>query len=394
MHKILIVDDEILVRVGLKSSIDWEKYGFLVVGEAQNGKEALDRYSHEQIDILITDIAMPEMDGLELIKHFIKINKNLKIIILSHYENFAYAKEAIKLGVSRYILKSDLQPSNLIKILLELTDNKEIDNLQIQEDDLFVRNNKYLELILNNKMFDEYKKIKLLHNQIFIVKFQITYDNNQRDMGKNTVINSIIDSTIKDINYCYYYVRLNNKKKYVILFDFEKNNYDMIFIKLKELELNINQLLNAQIAFEYEKRYYDASELLYVLSKVSSSENQDNNMDNNNKNYSYFVKKAIKYIEIHFNENISLKSVADYCDLNASYFSSLFKKEIGVSFSKYLTKVRIDTAKNLLLSTNMKFYEISNRVGFENQYYFSKVFKETTNLTCSEFRNINYLHKE
>ncbi len=120
MKKILIVDDEFLVRLGLKTTIDWEKYGYVIAGEANNGKEALEINKKIGADLILTDIKMPIMDGLELIKAVKRTNKKVQTIILSHYDEFSYAQEAMELGAFRYILKSELTKTNLESIIKDL----------------------------------------------------------------------------------------------------------------------------------------------------------------------------------------------------------------------------------------------------------------------------------
>lgn len=129
MKKVLIADDEMLVRIGLKSTINWKENGYIVVGEAKNGKECIDIFNKYNADILITDIKMPIVNGLDLIQTLKKKKENLKSIILTHYDDFNYAKEAIKLGASDYILKSNLTSENLLQILNKLS--KEIDKEKI-----------------------------------------------------------------------------------------------------------------------------------------------------------------------------------------------------------------------------------------------------------------------
>ena len=105
MYRILIVDDEFLVRLGLKTTIDWKAHGYQVVGEASNGNEALEMVTSLEPDIVLVDIKMPSMDGLEFIKRAKEISRNLSFLILTNYENCQYAKRAVALGVSQYLLK-------------------------------------------------------------------------------------------------------------------------------------------------------------------------------------------------------------------------------------------------------------------------------------------------
>ncbi|MFD0698963.1 response regulator [Paenibacillus sp. GCM10027628] len=120
MFRVIIVEDEYIVRYGIRSMIDWEKVGLTVIGEASNGQEALDLIGQEPPDILITDIKMPVMDGIALITEVRKSNPHMKIIILSNLEDFQYAKEAIRHGVSEYLIKSDMMPRDFEQALLKV----------------------------------------------------------------------------------------------------------------------------------------------------------------------------------------------------------------------------------------------------------------------------------
>lgn len=120
MKRILIVDDEYIVRLGLKTIVDWTSFGYILAGEASNGKEALDFLEKNHVDVILTDIKMPVMDGLELTRKIREKDKKTQIVILSHYDEFAYAQEAIRLGAFRYILKTELTKTNLESILKSL----------------------------------------------------------------------------------------------------------------------------------------------------------------------------------------------------------------------------------------------------------------------------------
>jgi two-component system response regulator YesN len=120
MYRVLIVEDEFIVRYGIRSMIDWEKAGIEVTGEAANGKEALELIHLNPPDILITDIKMPVMDGIQLIKEVRNSGYVMKIIILSNLEEFQYAQKAISHGVSEYLIKSDMMPRDFEKALMNV----------------------------------------------------------------------------------------------------------------------------------------------------------------------------------------------------------------------------------------------------------------------------------
>ena len=118
--KILIVDDEQIVRNGLKYTIDWKRYDMEIIDAVSNGKKALKVCEKEVPDIVITDIRMPVIDGLELTKILIDRYPDIQIIILSAYDDFKYAQEAIHAGAAEYILKAELDCDNLVAILLKM----------------------------------------------------------------------------------------------------------------------------------------------------------------------------------------------------------------------------------------------------------------------------------
>jgi len=117
MIRTIIVDDELLMRIGLKSMIDWEAHGFRIVGEAANGKEALEIARLQPPDLIITDIKMPVMDGLELIRQAALLFDGCQYIILSCLDEFRYAQEALRLGAFDYLIKSDIKEQQLLNVL-------------------------------------------------------------------------------------------------------------------------------------------------------------------------------------------------------------------------------------------------------------------------------------
>lgn len=117
--KIMLVDDEIIVRLGMKSVIDWEANGFRHVGEACDGKEALALLEQVKPDILLTDIKMPNMNGIELIESVKRLYPWIRILVLSSHDEYDYVRSAMKLGADDYILKASVDPDKLIRLLQE-----------------------------------------------------------------------------------------------------------------------------------------------------------------------------------------------------------------------------------------------------------------------------------
>lgn len=119
LYKIMIVDDEEEIRLGIIKKIDWEAYGFVVVGDAENGQDALEKAEKLQPDVIMTDIKMPYMDGLELGKKLVELMPSTKIIVFSGCDDFEYAHQAIKINVVEYVLKP-INSTEFIEVLQRL----------------------------------------------------------------------------------------------------------------------------------------------------------------------------------------------------------------------------------------------------------------------------------
>jgi two-component system response regulator YesN len=149
MLKVLLVDDEPYVLEGLRVMVDWSAYGFKVCGEATNGEDALEIVKICNPDLIITDIKMPVMDGLEFIKlSYEKLNSKAKFIILSGYDEFSYAKQAMTYKIKNYLLKP-LDDDELKEVISELSteildERRKAENINRQHSDTF--------LIYNQKM--------------------------------------------------------------------------------------------------------------------------------------------------------------------------------------------------------------------------------------------------
>lgn len=117
MYKVLVADDEVLVRIGLRSMIDWEDNGFEIVGEAANGEIAYEKYQILQPDLVITDISMPRRDGFWLIDKIRRDDPDTAIIVLTCYDEFEFVRKALKYQVSEYLLKAEMEEQEILTIV-------------------------------------------------------------------------------------------------------------------------------------------------------------------------------------------------------------------------------------------------------------------------------------
>ena len=198
MYKLMFVDDEKLILDGLKYILDWNSMGLEIIHEAKNGREALEKFKEEPVDIVITDINMPIMSGLTLINEIKKINKDVSFIVLSGYDEFTYAQKAISLGVENYILKpiDDMELEETIKKICEKKlESKKNNNLEEQLNELLSNetsnDDKYKKMSFEEEM-DRLHKLIIEKDRLKIIEYLETLFDKKELSKKN-----IFDLSVK-----------------------------------------------------------------------------------------------------------------------------------------------------------------------------------------------------
>lgn len=363
MYKLLIVDDEILEIEGLRNSIHWNDLGIELIGCAEDGQNALKMYYLDHPDIIITDIRMPLMDGLELTRKIREDDPTTIIILLSAYDEFKYAQEAIRSGVFDYILKPiDIDPlQDIIKRAIKVkTDRME----KLKETIPLLNDADY-----KNFRADIYKRFLKLEEEL--------------------------SKTIKRAN------QTEASQLFEEIWaEFSTKNCSLDFIKrwggelitlLAKSIVEVGE--NADILFSKDdpvKRIADIEmkDDLYQYIKniiLETCHYIDTNKSFKNKK---IIDAALQLLHDKYGDkNISLNKIAETLFITPNYLSTLFKNEVGQGFSDYLTIYRIEEAKKLLTDLRYKIYDISDTVGYADPHYFSKIFKIVTGMTPKEFRN-------
>ena len=251
---ILIVDDEPMARQGIKRTLDaWAKGDWQIL-VAANGEEAIELVKQHKIHILLTDILMPEITGIKLLQVIKEQNASPVAIVISAYSEFAYAQEALRLGVINYLLK----PVSKKKLIEAIEDAIQIETQKTRTE----------------------------------------------------IIEKVVDE-----------------------------------------------------------------KLLTITMKENSAKEP--------------IREAVRYIDQHLKMELSLKGVADHIHLNPSYLSVLFKEQMKLTFSEYITRRRIQHAKELLISTNQPVADIAEECGYKTAKYFIKIFREQEGVTPSIYRKTN-----
>lgn len=407
MLKVFLVEDEIIMREGIKNNIQWEKEGLLFAGEASDGELAFPMIKRCKPDILITDIKMSFMDGLELSRLVRKEFPDIKIIILSGYDEFEYAKEAISIGVTEYLVKpiSGAQLLETVKkveklILEEREKSHFMESLEKQQEEIvgrlgelskcFKKTNpvyayrcfKEMNEVDNNKdtsqmtVIDEGLKLSDLNvnmlDQRIVENFLKT--------GLKSEVNAFVDEYLQSLGECNVqslmlrqYITMNLYLAVISML--EKMGYDS-----KELEDKFGDFEAMSDVFttvEKSKKYLQQIFEIAIDLREQSAKQK----------YSRLLEDARNYMERHYDdEDISLNAVAASVNISPNHFSTIFSQEMGQTFIEYLTWVRMEKAKELLRSTSMKTAEVAFAVGYKDSHYFSYSFKKTQGCTPKEFR--------
>lgn len=534
--KVFLVEDEMVIRRGIKNSIDWEKEGYIFCGEASDGELAYPMIIKEKPDILITDIRMPFMDGLELCKLVKKELPNIKILILSGYDEFDYAKEAIRLGVTEYLLKPissgkllealngvsesirrEKEDKDLVrKYMEEMRENTEHEKQKFFEQmiagnlsmaDALETGKKY-EMNLSAGMYNlllfrftlgeenrksgellgeaEYAIEKLTERLEYVFEFQrgvegwaflLMADNEEQMSERVKELSKDLEEIMKNYSTIAYFggigqpvARLREleesfreaERALAARFTMELNriisvedirmaqNVDTLddieitsFGEIEKTRTMLEKFLNNGAEDEIDEfvdvyinelpeenrksvlmRQYIIMDAYIVMMSFcekiegiegemqAQSEELKNSMKTIQtleeiKNYIRMLLKKIigvrdtisgrRYSDIieiakdqirktYMSDEISLNTIAAEVGMSPSYFSSIFSKEMGKTFVEYLTEIRMDRAKELLMCSSMKTSEIGYEVGYKDPHYFSYIFKKTQNCTPKEFR--------
>lgn len=527
LYNILLVDDEADVLRAMKKKIDWEAMGFCLAGTAENGQEALEMAEQLHIDVVMTDIKMPYMDGLTLCKKLKESYRNMKVVIYSGFDDFEYAREAVHLEAEEYLLKP-ISSKDMEKVLTKIKDkldeefneHRNMSKLyEYYQKSLPAMQEQLVMGILEGKVTGDraqnmLKSYEMDFDSSYYVVSMIYADANSKEMQGKSI--SLLNISLKDMAQDYLnermrfysisylgevivifmlkdkdemekvlyhldqickmgirvlkvpvtasvgqvcshvdyltasYQEARNAMEYrtimggsqvLYIHDIEPSSKDAVSfleydfqnlvraVKLGdrgETDGAIRQFMESIKSFSITPNQYQliCMELLTELMKIGRSyklktkqifgendipwqelykhisvdelegwlqevctnlrhtlrhERTDSTMK--------LTEQAKAYIEAHYMENdLSAETLCHYLNVSAAYFSTIFKKEVGLSFVAYLTKIRLDHAVELLRTTEDKTYVIAEQVGYTEPNYFSYVFKKQYGISPSKYR--------
>jgi len=536
MIKVTIADDEENVCQLIRGLIDWQSLDMEIVGVAHNGVEALELIKEHSPDLMISDIRMPGYDGLEMIRRAKMIDENLDFIIISGYRHFEYAQNAIKYGVSDYLLKPIKKEDFMVALTkmrekymqrTEQQSNEERLKTRLKSDVDKLRENVFTERLLKKGMTTQDLTLEEINQkdhflfqsglfQVCAVKIDCGFEDQYNSAIKilEEKIVQILNSLLKEqcfdmgiylydsVTYCILNYDVNNKKgirrQMKAVFDelmvqkvaFEQLEFTIgagtVVDDIKQLkdsfrvaryaigqrlllgagrfiedcaihtqtqkenillaelnktlgtalevldrdavlkciaglkqqiktendlsgqeilslvnhvcEMYLTHLRNNQIQIQYGAEFYEkfcihanrcsSIDQLFEYLSVMVGESLDVIIEDKKQADTKPIRLAKQYIQQNYMKPISLEEVSGIVGFNATYFSTLFKKENGSNFVDYLSEIRMNKVKDLLRETNLSIAAICEQVGYNDLKHFTKSFKKTTGINPNEYRKL------
>lgn len=360
LFKVLIVDDSDFQRMELKRLKLWgEISGFIITGEARNGQEALEKMKLDSFDLVITDIRMPKVDGIELLIKIMEKGLASCVVFLSEYTEFRYAKQGLAYGAFDYLVKP-IQRDELI-VLLERIHQRL--SAKAQEEELI----KKMEKSLSQQI-----KMVLPQTEIKLLKEMLRAGQHQGVELARIITEQLSAATQADVTKIS--IALKNIMEEVVAQLLVEYPWLEKYVDLQQLNKNLLHCAGGQreLVQDFQE---NIAELTTIIQQFT-----------NCGDHGPVVKEVMKYTLQHIDGELSLKSVAAELFINRSYLSQVFKEKTGITFGVYLNSMKMARGKRLLLEPNLKILEIAGRLGYKDIEYFSRVFRGKFGISPTEYR--------
>jgi len=354
----VVVDDEIDARDKMVNVISSKSSGIEIVGTASNGWDAFDLINREKPDVVLIDIEMPGMNGLDVIRKCRKEEFPTVFVIISSHHEFGYARDAISLNVVDYLLKPFL-PSDLFDAIYRAANRVEMMKKLPHMEEPDTSGAGTLFSMSPSCIFYPADAEKEVVNAIILGDEAQIRSSLELFFGEVSAQNA----TTSDINHCYISL-------YVSL-------VHMVWAKEINIETFTANMSQLSTVDEQQFREALAGFCIYLSTKFNQS-----NVS------STVIARAMKYIDEHYREELTLANVAEKVFVSPNYLSRLFMRSLNIHFTDYIHQVRVKEAQHLIRDCpHLKNYEISDAVGFNSVKYFSSVFQKVTGMNISQYRS-------
>ena len=415
----MIADDNPYIIKELSNIIDWEDFDMCVTGTYSNGKALLDAAKEDMPDVILTDISMPVMNGIDLAAAIRQLSPDIKIILISSYSDFSYAQKAIQMQVFEYILKpfdaaqlSDTMNRTLNELQAEHYQRYE-QKRTLQQVETFrtLALEKYMSELLYHttddiRVLSELAALEVTLFSSYKLQLALVTPDNEAGMFRSNTVNKIRSILYSNQQKNYQPVLMPVSDGHFAILFIYKGDFSDIYNILAHLSVDIETMtgLHTTIGFSRSTKSFSDLPMLYTqaqeatvracsmkipllgykaIDEASLLSNMQRITSSTAKKY---VKQMKEYIESHYAEQITTRDVSQAVYLSANYANQLFTTEYSCTIYEYVTKCRIKEAKRLLKETDKQITLIAELVGYNGKTNFYISFKRNVGITPTEYR--------
>ena len=447
MIRVFVVDDEKLVRRGIIGLIDWEKYGMEVVGDSGNSQETLEFLKREEVDLLFSDLEMPGLSGVPFLQEVKKVRPEIQIVVLTMHQEFELIQQSLRVGILNYITKAQIEGENVDAFMESIRERyretvryTQLSERRVGPEEISIweapdkkqgkafagllkkagvgfekLDDRHL-LLQEGVQTDEFLKAPeaeqsslicltevkgiaysqledLLKGSVKEKLFQdrepgrMVYEyrypelvNTQPGESRKTVlelsmkmefmlVQKVYEETLEIVRHA----ALNNEERVAAFYHF---NLHWCEFSGKDFSRYFEEVGSFRWWYEW-KGWFDEIRKK-VLGRVGEDREELESIQ--------AIHQAMNYIREHMDREITLEELLRLTGMSKSYFSRNFKDVTGKTFVTYLNDMRIETAKRYLTETKQPIYWIASQVGYVDEHYFRRVFRERTGVTPKQFR--------
>jgi len=361
MFKVMIVDDMEVMRRQIRRLPLWgDSTGFNIIDEAEDGQDALYKLQKQSIDLLITDIKMPRINGIELLREVYENNLATCVVFLSEHSEFNFAKEAIQYGIFDYLVKP--VKAEELKALLQKVKSY-IDEKQRAQVQLENLKDKLMEKI------DVYYPSGHLNSII-----QHISEGNKKAIE---VLGVMVDETAAALDYDGMRIAIVLRRASSEILNRVKEKYEWIdkFVDINCF-VDTNLTCYSNIDCTKKKMIEMLEAIILIINRFIIDSDK-----------SHLIKEICTCVMTNVENEISITKISESLFITKNHIGDIFKQETGMTVSEYITMVKIARAKQLVVEGSFMNYEIAQKLGYKDVEYFGKLFKKNTGLSPVQFRN-------
>jgi two-component system response regulator YesN len=391
--KVLIADDEVIIREGIRDAVKWDALDMEICAEAEDGEEALELAERHGVDVMLVDLNMPIMHGLELIRLIRERLPSCLVVIITGHDEFEYARQAIRLGVQEYVLKPT-NPGELTQIMSRVRERLEREeklNAYMEAAAAQIRKNlpllrerfcmEWMEGALGrDEIAEQLRFLDLpdrLPESVMAIRWpELDMSQSPRNESERQLMLYAIENVTSELLGEAEHLIFRDSTGLILMIVWD----DVPPALASGIEQAVQQYLKLTVQVRLEPAGQDLAEVGAALRRARIAVCREARL-------SPIVRRARALIRQRFADpELSLEAAAAELHVSPVYLSRILKQELGAPFNSLVTMMRMEKATRLLTGTDLPIHEIAESVGYVSQHYFSTAFKKMFGVSPNQYR--------